>query len=95
MSRHLATARNEIEADIIIGRLSDAGIHAWQQGTLGSRPGYAGTQDIYVEEVDLQPAREALKAAQDVNEDELIALSEGKTPPAPAQDGADGEDPGA
>lgn len=79
VSRHLTTGSNEIEADIIVSRLSEAGIHAWQQGTLGGRPGYAGARDIYVEEADLEAAREALKAAQDVDEDELIALSEGKT----------------
>jgi hypothetical protein len=79
MSKYLTTGSNEIEADIIMSRLSEAGIHAWQQGALGGRPGYAGPRDIYVEEADLEAARDALRAAQDVDENELIALSEGRT----------------
>jgi len=95
VSRYLTTGSNEIEADIIVGRLSEAGIVAWQQGALGGRPGYAGARDVYVEEVDLEAAREALKAAQDVDEDELISLSEGKTPADQTGEGQTDRDPGA
>jgi hypothetical protein len=83
VSRYLTTASNEFEADIILSRLSEAGLSAWQQGELGSRPGYTGARDIYVDEVDLESAREALKDAQDVDDDELIALSEAETPKSP------------
>jgi Putative prokaryotic signal transducing protein len=78
MSAYLTTGSNELEADIILSRLAEAGINAWQQGTLGGRPGYAGARDVYVQDADLEPARKALKAAQDVDEDELVALSEGE-----------------
>jgi len=94
MARYLTTGSNELEADIIVGRLSEAGIHAWQQGILGGRPGYAGARDIYVEESDLEAAQEALRVARDVDEQELISLSEGKTRIDPEEEGAD-QDPGA
>jgi hypothetical protein len=77
LSRHLTTASNEFEADIVLSRLRDAGISAWESNSLGGRPGSAGPRDVYVEDADLERARQALAAAQDVDEDELDALAEG------------------
>lgn len=76
MSRYLTTASNEFEADMILARLSDAGVPAVEQGTLGPRAGGTGARDIFVEEHDLARAREALKAAEDVTDEELTDLSE-------------------
>jgi Putative prokaryotic signal transducing protein len=75
LSPYLTTGHNEIEADIIMSRLSEAGIAAWQQG-LGGEPGYSGARDVYVGDADLEAAREVLADAKDVDEDELIELSE-------------------
>jgi hypothetical protein len=81
MSRHLTTASNEIEADIILGRLREAGVGGWESNSLGGRQGSAGPRDIYVNDADLGRAQEALHAAQDIDEDELDALAEGESGP--------------
>ena len=39
MNRWVTTASNEIEADIIVGRLTEGGIHAWASHPLASRAG--------------------------------------------------------
>jgi Putative prokaryotic signal transducing protein len=61
--RVLTTAGNEFEADMVCGLLSEAGIRAMQQlsntGVAG-RVGGGGARDIYVEERDLERAREIL-----------------------------------
>jgi transcriptional/translational regulatory protein YebC/TACO1 len=76
MSRYLTTATNEFEADMILERLAEAGVRAVEQGTLGPRAGGTGALDIHVEERDLDRAREALKAAEDVSDEELTQLSQ-------------------
>ena len=81
MSRHLTTASNEIEADIILGRLREAGVEAWESNSLGGPQGSGGPRDIYVNDADLGHAQEALQAAQDIDEDELDALAEGESGP--------------
>ena len=78
MARHLTTASNELEAEIILARLGEAGIHAWESNSLGGRPGSAGPRDVYVEHEDLERAREALREAQNVSEEELDELAEGE-----------------
>ena len=76
MAEHLTTASSEFEAEIILERLSEAGVQAVQQGPLAPRVGYPGGRDIYVEEQDLDRARAALKAAEGFSEEELTELSE-------------------
>jgi putative signal transducing protein len=77
VSRHLTTASNEFEADIVLSRLTEAGIHGWESNSLGGRPGSAGPRDIYVDDPDLERAMAVLKEAQDVSEEDLDALAEG------------------
>ena len=74
--RHLTSAGTEFEADIILERLSEAGIQAVQQGPLAPRGGYPSARDIYVDERDLERAHAALKAAEGFSEEELAELSE-------------------
>jgi hypothetical protein len=83
MNRWVATAGNEIEADIIVGRLADAGIHAWSSDPLASRPVLNHPYDIYVDDADLDTAKRVLVEAQDVDEGELTRLAEetGSLPP--------------
>jgi hypothetical protein len=81
VSRHLTTASNELEADIILSRLTEAGVRAWESNSLGGRPGSAGPRDIYVDDADLERAMQALKEAEDVDEDELTALAEAEAEP--------------
>jgi hypothetical protein len=78
MSRYLTSVSNAFEAEMVLGRLADAGIHAAQQGTLvlGQPGGTAGAQDIYVEDEDIDRAREALRVAESVTEDELVQAEE-------------------
>jgi hypothetical protein len=80
MSRHLTTASNELEAEIVISRLREAGIGAWESNNLGGRPGSAGARDIYVEDTSLERAQQILAAAQDFDEDELAELAQRARP---------------
>ncbi len=82
MNRHLASAANELEADMIIARLAEAGIRAWPSdaGAFG-RGGGAGPRDVYVEDADLTRARQTLEEAESISEADLIALSEESPPP--------------
>jgi hypothetical protein len=83
MPRHLTTPRNEIEADIILSRLREAGISGWESNSLGGPQGSAGPRDIYVDDADVERAREVLRAAQDVDEGELEELAEDESAPGP------------
>jgi len=76
MSSHLVTASNEFEAEIIRERLAEAGIIAVVERNIGPRAYAGGHRDVFVEEDDLERAREVLKAVEDVDEDELTRLSE-------------------
>jgi Putative prokaryotic signal transducing protein len=73
----VATATDEMQKTLIMGRLSEAGIHC-----MGGAPerGWATTgraRDIYVRAADLERAREVLKADEGgFDEDELARLSE-------------------
>ncbi len=79
----LTTAHDEIEADIVLARMKEAGIHAWPSSALRSRYGSAVPQDIYVEDEDLERARAALQASENVDEAELTRLAEESGPPPP------------
>jgi hypothetical protein len=77
MNRWVTTAGTEIEADIIVGRLADAGIHAWTSDSLWSRTGLNHPYDIYVDDADLDAAKLVLvKAQEDIDEGELARLAE-------------------
>lgn len=83
MNRWVTTVGNEIEADIIVGRLTDAGIHAWTSDVFASRTGLNHSYDIYVDDADLDAAKRVLAEAEDIDEGELVRLAEeaGPTPP--------------
>jgi hypothetical protein len=72
----VTTASNEFEADIILGRLEEAGIHAWESNSLGGPAGSAGPRDIYVEDAEVEKAKEALRQAQDVDAQDIESLAE-------------------
>jgi hypothetical protein len=76
MARHLTTASNQFEAEIILSRLREADINAWESSNVVGRFGLAGPQDIYVEDDDIERAQKVLRDAQDVNEEELDELAE-------------------
>jgi hypothetical protein len=65
VSRYLTTASSEFEANIIEDRLSAAGIRVLVEGyaARGNVPG-SGARDIYVDDPDLDRAREALGEAE-------------------------------
>ena len=78
----LTSVSSEPEAALISARLSEAGVQAISQRSIGGPEwGVSGARDVYVEEHDLVRAREVLKTDEGVSEDELADLSEA----APAQ----------
>ena len=78
----VTSVSSEPEAALISARLSEAGIQAISQRSIGGPEwGVSGARDVYVEEHDLVRAREVLKTDEGVSEDELADLSEA----APAQ----------
>jgi hypothetical protein len=74
----VATVANEAEAEMICGRLLEAGIHAVAQRTIGGPEwGWSGGRYVYVDEADLDRARALLESDQgSFSEDELARLSE-------------------
>jgi hypothetical protein len=82
VARFLLTASGEFEADIIRERLAEAGISVLIEGQGNPRAITAGVRDIYVDDTQLEHAREVLAAAQNVDEDQLDALSQGAAPPS-------------
>ncbi len=83
MNRWVTTAGNEIEADIIVGRLTEAGIHAWTSDPLASRASLNHPCDVYVDDADLDAAKRVLVEAKDIDEGELARLAEEAGPPPP------------
>lgn len=73
----VATAANTAEADLIRGRLAEAGIAAVSQRSIGG-PGWgmSGGQYVYVEAAHLDRAREILSEAEGISDEELGDLSE-------------------
>lgn len=95
MLRVVASATSEAEAEMIIARLTDAGIHALEKPTSGiggmQIGGGVGGREVYVEEPDAARALELL-GTQEFSDEELAALSEqayeentGHAPPADAR----------
>ena len=68
MLKIVATAANEMEAAMISGRLSAAGIKSMQQisneGTAFGRFDGGGSRDVYVEESELERAQGVLADGQ-------------------------------
>jgi Putative prokaryotic signal transducing protein len=81
MNRWVTTAGNEIEADIIVGRLTDAGIHAWASSLLATGMSLNHPYDIYVDDADLDAAKRVLVETKDTDEGELARLAEEAVPP--------------
>jgi hypothetical protein len=83
----VATVNNELEATVVCGRLSDAGIQSMQRPSAhqGGTWNPAGARDVCVAEGDLDRAREVLQAEERVSEEELTReeeLTERATEPA-------------
>src|SRR5207237_4374296 len=73
----LTSVRSEPEAALVSARLSEAGIQAINQRSIGGPEwGVSGARDVYVEEHDLDRAREVLRADEGVSEDQLADLSD-------------------
>jgi len=73
----LTTVGNEAEAEMVAERLSEAGIrHMSRTAGGGIRLGAAAARDVYVEERDLDRARDALKADEGFSDEELARLSD-------------------
>jgi len=86
----LTSVSSEPEAALISARLSEAGVQAISQRSIGGPEwGVSGARDVYVEEHDLVRAREVLKADEGVSEGELADLSDAA--PAQLKDPNEGE----
>ena len=73
----VTTVSNEAEAEMVAERLSEAGIrHMSRTASGGIRLGAAAARDVYVEEQDLERAREVLEADAGFSEEELARLSD-------------------
>jgi type III secretory pathway lipoprotein EscJ len=79
MLRVVATATSEAEAEMIVERLAEAGIHALEKPTSGiggmQIGGGFGGREVYVEEPEAAQALELL-STQEFSDEELAALSE-------------------
>jgi Putative prokaryotic signal transducing protein len=82
----LTTVTNEAEAEMVAERLSEAGIrHMSRTASGGIRFGAAAARDVFVEERDLDRAREVLKVDEGFSEEELARLSDEAGEAAPEQ----------
>jgi hypothetical protein len=74
----IATAANQAEGELIVARLSQAGIGAIEQRASGNPEfGGSGARYIYVQEADLERARTVLAVDEPpFSDDELAQLSE-------------------
>jgi hypothetical protein len=70
----LTTVSDELEGTLICGRLSEAGISHRLSGAGARFAG--GTRSIWVEQRDLDRARDVLKASEGFSEEDLAQLSE-------------------
>jgi len=87
----LTSVTSEPEAELVVERLSAAGISAIIQRTIGGPEwGYSGARDVFVGEDELERAREVLASEEgSFSDEELGRLSEeavrgeasGETPP--------------
>jgi len=71
----VASAANDVEAQLIAGRLRDAGIEAVTRSTGIPQLGLAGAASVYVDEHDEARARDLL-ADPELSDEELAELSE-------------------
>jgi hypothetical protein len=69
----VTTVNNELEATVVCGRLSEAGIQSMQRPSAhqGGTWNPAGARDVCVAKQDLDRAREALRADEQMSDDEL------------------------
>jgi hypothetical protein len=74
----LTSVASEPEAELVVARLSEAGISAIAQRTIGGPQwGYSGARDVFVGEQDLERARELLASEEgSFSDEELGRLSE-------------------
>jgi hypothetical protein len=74
----VATVANEAEAEMVRVRLSDAGIQAVAQRSIGGPEwGWSGGRYVYVEEADVERAKALLKSDEEAfTDEELTRLSE-------------------
>jgi len=83
----VTTVNNELEATVVCGRLSEAGIQSMQRPSAHQRGAWnpAGARDVCVAEQDLDRARDVLQADEGMSERELTheeELTERSTEPA-------------
>jgi hypothetical protein len=77
----LTSVSSEPEASLVTARLAEAGIHVIARRSIGGPEwGVSGARDLYVEERDLDRAREVLRADEGVSEDQLADLSDAAAP---------------
>lgn len=75
--RLLTTVDGQPVAEVVCAQLREAGIGSVNKGNpLSAKRATFGPQDIYVEERDLDRAREVLTAAEGVSEDEVVKAEE-------------------
>jgi hypothetical protein len=74
----VASAANEAEAQMICGRLLDAGIHAISQRNIGSAEwGGSGARSVFVNDAEVERARAVLETDEGAfSDEELTRLSE-------------------
>lgn len=73
-----ASAANEAEAELIRGRLLEAGIHAISQRNIGGPEwGSSGARSVFVKAADLERARALLESDEgQISDEELTRQSE-------------------
>ena len=76
--KKVTTVTSQPEAELIVERLNAAGISAIAQRTIGGPEwGFSGAQDVFVDEEDLERARELLASEEGTfSDEELGRLSE-------------------
>jgi len=73
----VTTVHNDIEATVVQGRLSEAGIHSMQQPSgSGGTWNPSGAHDVLVAQRDLELAREVLKEDEAITEEQLLREEE-------------------
>lgn len=85
MLKIVTSVSSEPEAQMICQRLSESGITAIPERSIGGPTwGRSGAQDVYVDESDLERARALLASeAQPVSDEELARLAEEAGPAPP------------
>jgi hypothetical protein len=83
----VTTAANDAEAQMVCERLAQEGIHALTQRTMGGPEwGLSGARDVFVDEHDLERARQLIDSGEEsFSDEELAKLSEEAGRKAPEQ----------